>query len=66
MADDPIVEEVHQIRREQAAKFGFDTEAIVRDAQSREGQDGHCVVELSPKRIKLAGTAPKDSVPKEK
>ena len=32
----PIVEEIRRIRREHAAKFDFDIERIMRDAQQRE------------------------------
>lgn len=35
---DPIVEEVRRIREEHAARFDFDLERMVRDAQRRERQ----------------------------
>ena len=37
---DPVVEEIHQLREAQAAKFNFDPAAILADA--RERQEGSC------------------------
>ena len=36
MWNDPIVEEIHKIRQEHAAKFGYDLRAIVRHYQKRQ------------------------------
>ena len=36
MIEDPIVEEIHKIRQEHAAKFGFDVAAICADYRERE------------------------------
>ena len=36
MTQDPIVQEVRRIREELAARFDFDIEKIVADAQSRQ------------------------------
>lgn len=33
---DPIVDEIHQVRRELAAKFGYDLKAIFRDVRERQ------------------------------
>ncbi len=49
MKRDSIVEEVRKYREENAAKFGFDVRKIAEDARTREGQDGHRVVDLSKK-----------------
>jgi len=40
MWTDPIVEEIHKIRQEHAAKFGYDLRAIVRDYQKRQKLSG--------------------------
>lgn len=49
---DLIVEEIHQFRREYAAKFNYDLKAICEDLRSREGEDGRGVVSFPPKRPK--------------
>ncbi len=49
MLKDPIVEEVHRIRKKLSAKFGHDLGAICADARKREKQSGRKVVDLSGK-----------------
>jgi hypothetical protein len=49
MPKDPIVEELHRMREEQAARFGNDLHAICEDARRRQGQDGRRVVPASPR-----------------
>ena len=44
MWTDPIVEEIHKIRQEHAAKFGYDLRAIVRDYQKHQKLCGKKVV----------------------
>jgi hypothetical protein len=44
MFEDPIVEEVHQIRREQAARFDFDLKRILQDARTRQERSGHEII----------------------
>ena len=55
---DPIIDEIHRIRREHAEKFNYDMDAIVRDLQSREGDLGNKVVSYPPKRLEATGTTP--------
>lgn len=50
MWTDPIVEELHKIRKEHAAKFNFDLLAIVRDYQKQQKQSGRKVVSFVKKR----------------
>jgi len=50
MPDDPIVAEVRAVRDRLAAKFNYDIRAIAEDARKREGQSGHPVVSLPPRR----------------
>jgi hypothetical protein len=46
MWTDPIVEKIHKIRQEHAAKFGYDLRAIVRDYQKRQKRGGKRVIAL--------------------
>jgi hypothetical protein len=47
MWEDPIVAEVHRIRRELAEKFNFDAIAIVADIRKRQAALGSRVVSLA-------------------
>ena len=51
MAQDEIIKEVRAIREAYAERFGFDIEAIYRDAKAREAKSNREVVALEPKRI---------------
>ena len=51
MMNDPILEELHQIREQLAAKFNYDVFAIVADIQAQEQQEDRPLVSLSPQRI---------------
>jgi len=51
MKEDAVVAEVRKARKEHAARFGYDLDAIVRDFKTREGTDRSPVVSLPPKRI---------------
>ncbi len=51
MTPDPIIEELHQIREQLAAKFNYDVFAIVADAQEQQAKENHPVVSFAPKRI---------------
>jgi len=44
MWTDPIVEEIHKIRQEHAAKFNYDLRAIVREYQRRQKLSGKKIV----------------------
>ncbi len=48
--DDPIVAEIRKGRREHAARFNYDIDAIAKDIRSREAKDGRPVVTLPPRR----------------
>lgn len=50
MWKDEIVEEVRRIRHEHAARFNNDLDAIVADLRKRQGESGHKVVSLPPRR----------------
>ncbi len=47
---DPVVEEIHQLREEQAAKFNFDPAAILADARQRQGDSVRVVSYLKAKK----------------
>jgi hypothetical protein len=48
---DPIVEEVRQIREEQAARFNYDPDAIFDHFKRLEQERGWTLVTLPPNRI---------------
>ncbi len=50
MSSDPIVDEIHAIREQMAARFNYDIDAIVKDAQLRDATDDRKVVCLPPRR----------------
>jgi hypothetical protein len=54
MKTDPVVDEVRAIRERLAAKFNFDLEAIVADAQQREIIHGDRLVNLRAKQDREA------------
>ncbi len=47
MTDDPIIEELHQIRAEFAARFNYDINAMVEYLRARQTQEGHPVVSFA-------------------
>ncbi len=58
---DEIVEEIHKIRREQAARFNYDVAAIVADAKRRQDEGGRRVVSFSSQRPQMAQADKPDS-----
>ena len=49
MKKDEIVEQVRQVREQQAAKLNFDLKAILADARKRQKDSGHRIVSFSTK-----------------
>ena len=49
MMKDEIVEQVRQVREQQAAKLNHDLKAILTDARQRQKDSGHRVVSFVPK-----------------
>jgi hypothetical protein len=47
---DPIVEEIHRIRDEQAEKFGYDLHAICEDVRKKEAASGRKLVTREPRK----------------
>ena len=54
MSRDPIVEEVRRVREAQAAKHGFDVNAILSAAKKRQRRSGRRVLSFVSKRQKLS------------
>ena len=52
MWKDPIVEEVHRIRKKLSAKFDHDIDAICADAREREKTSEQKLVNLSGRRAR--------------
>jgi hypothetical protein len=56
MDKDPILEELHRVREEYAARFNYDLRAMYRDLQAREEGGEFVVVHRAPRppRVKVA------------
>ena len=50
MSRDPIVAEIHRIREELAARFNYDTGAILKYMQERDAAGDRKVIRLPPRR----------------
>lgn len=50
MIKDPIIEEIHQLRNEHAARFNFDIAAICADYREHEKKSKLNIVSRAPKR----------------
>ncbi|MBK1704179.1 hypothetical protein [Halochromatium glycolicum] len=68
MSTDPIIAELHAIRREYAERFNQDLHAICVDARRKQGQQGRCVVASTPRarveRPTQSADAPSDNRPR--
>jgi len=51
MPTESITDEIRQIRRDLAARFGNDLDAILADIRMREASDGRTYVSLPPRVI---------------
>jgi hypothetical protein len=47
---DPIVEEIHRVRDEQAKRFGYDLHAICEDIRMKQTTSGQKVVTRAPRK----------------
>ncbi len=54
MKDDPIVEEIRQVRETHAAKFNYDLWAIYKDIKEYEKQSKRTYVSYPPKTIQTS------------
>jgi hypothetical protein len=50
MQSDPIVDEIHRVREQIAARFGYDIRAIGRDAHQRDATSDREVIRRPPRR----------------
>ena len=55
---DPIVEEIHKIREELAAKFQYDVQALGRFFQAQQATEHRMVVTRAPRRVPEEGPTP--------
>ena len=51
---DPIVEEIREVRQQQAARLNYDVRAIVEDARKRQNEGNRKVVSFPPHRPQTA------------
>ena len=58
MWQDPIVEEIHKIREELAAKFQYDVQALGKFFQAQQATEHRVVVTRAPRRVPLAAHSP--------
>lgn len=63
MESDPVVAEVRAIREQQAARFGYQLEKIVKDAQRQDAAGDRKVVRLSPRLPENAAAVPGPAKP---
>ena len=49
MKKDDIVEQVRQVREQQAARLNFDLKAILADARKRQKDSGHRIISFATK-----------------
>jgi len=47
---DPVVEEIHRVRDEQAKRFGYDLHAICEDIRKKQAMSGQKVVSRPPRK----------------
>ena len=58
MWQDPIVEEIHKIREELAAKFQYDVQALGKFFQTQQTTEHRVVVTRAPRRVPGAAQGP--------
>lgn len=49
--DDPMIAEIREYRDKQAARFGYDAAALIRDARKRLEASGRPSVQYPPRRL---------------
>ena len=54
MNHDDIIKEVRKIREQLAASHGYNVRALFAEAKKRQQESGRKVVELTPRRLKIA------------
>ena len=59
-SSDPIVDEIRAIRDRLAARFNYDIDAMVKDAQERDAVGDREVVRLPPRRPVCHGATPRE------
>jgi hypothetical protein len=62
MSDDPLVEDIHEIRRirhEHIDRFNGDLHAICEDLRRQERQSGRQYVSFPPRPVRVVGEHPR-------
>ncbi|NEX18445.1 MAG: hypothetical protein C1943_18040 [Halochromatium sp.] len=62
MCNDPILEEIRQLRASYAEEHGHDMDAIFQDILRRQKQSSKKFVRLSPRSPEINLNAPKDAL----
>jgi hypothetical protein len=57
MWEDPIIQEIHQIREAYSRRFNNDLQAIYQDIKDQEKKSGRKFVSYAPRLFKNASTA---------
>ncbi len=50
---DPIVDEIHKLRKEFAEKFDYDVDAMFEDLRQKQVQNNHKIVSFAKNKDKL-------------
>jgi hypothetical protein len=61
MWEDPIVKEVRRVRREHAARFGYDLHRVYADLKERERRSGRKYASYPPRRPATVAADAQDS-----
>lgn len=61
MSKDSITEDIRRIRRELAAKFDYDLDAILADLRKREAGDGRTYISLPARRLSAGSQEPSNA-----
>ncbi len=56
MKDDPIVQEIREIRDSYAAEFNYNLSALYKDIKKQEEMNGKLHYRLTPKRIVVSAS----------
>lgn len=62
--DDPLIAEIREYRDKQAARFGYDAAAIIRDARTRLEASGRPSVQFPPRRLEETPAPERGSRPR--
>ena len=55
MSEDPILAELHELRKERAARFQFDVDAMVRSLQEEQSREGLPLLSFPARPVRPTG-----------